>query len=405
MERRKFIESLGIMAFLPNDLINSFSSTDEIDWQKIKKLFPPSDQMLNLNSGSAGTLPTSIINFLSEKIKEINAGPVYKVWGSWQDSITEIKDELKGLIGGQDYLLALSRNATESLNQVIYYLPIPEGKSIVSARWDYTNVNHAINYRTGSEKLTHKLIDVPIDSLSNQDILELYDQAITDDVELVIVTHITHREGRILPIEEITKIAKSRNCKVLIDGAQSYSHISFDLGEIGADFYATSFHKWFNGPLGTGGLFSTESASESLRHPYTPDKPNYKNFENIGTSAYHQWAGLAASLLFHQNVLDIDSKENRLRGLSTYWRSQLSEDPRIKFSSEDESSYCALSSFQFTGDFSAKKITNKLFYKHAINSKFVFKTDGNYIRISTNVFIDEADLDHFVESFWKVINE
>jgi cysteine desulfurase/selenocysteine lyase len=72
--------------------------------------------------------------------------------------------------------------------------------------------------------------------------------------------------GTIVPVQELISIAHSHGVRVLIDGAQSVSHIPVNVTELDADFFVFSGHKIF-GPTGIGALYGKEELLEAAR-PY-----------------------------------------------------------------------------------------------------------------------------------------
>lgn len=82
---------------------------------------------------------------------------------------------------------------------------------------------------------------------------------------VVALPHVSNALGIINPIKEITAIAKANNPQtiVLIDGAQSVSHLNIDVQDIGCDFFAFSGHKLY-APTGIGGLWGKEELLEAL---------------------------------------------------------------------------------------------------------------------------------------------
>ena len=79
---------------------------------------------------------------------------------------------------------------------------------------------------------------------------------INERTRLVCVAHISNVLGLVNPVEDVVRIAHSRGCPVLIDGAQSVAHIPVNVSEIGCDFYVFSGHKMFAAP-GTGVLYAS----------------------------------------------------------------------------------------------------------------------------------------------------
>ncbi len=77
---------------------------------------------------------------------------------------------------------------------------------------------------------------------------------LSDRTKLVAVTQISNVLGIVNPVKEIVKICHSKNCPVLIDGAQGFVHEGIDVQDVDCDFYAFSGHKIY-AATGTGVLY------------------------------------------------------------------------------------------------------------------------------------------------------
>lgn len=93
--------------------------------------------------------------------------------------------------------------------------------------------------------------------------LEAYQALLGPRTRLVSLAHASNSLGTILPVAEMTQMAKRHGARVLIDGAQSVSHIPVNMQQIGCDFYVFSGHKIF-GPTGIGAVFATEELQEIM---------------------------------------------------------------------------------------------------------------------------------------------
>ena len=77
------------------------------------------------------------------------------------------------------------------------------------------------------------------------------------------ITHVSNVMGTINPIERIVAAAKARGIPVLIDGAQSISHLAIDVQSIGCDYFVISGHKMY-GPTGIGALWARRELLENM---------------------------------------------------------------------------------------------------------------------------------------------
>ncbi|GJL64201.1 MAG: cysteine lyase [Nitrospirales bacterium] len=73
-------------------------------------------------------------------------------------------------------------------------------------------------------------------------------------VRAIILSHVSHVDGRIFPIAGISVLAKERDTLLIVDGAQAVGHIAVNFDHLNCDAYFFSGYKWCRGPLGTGGL-------------------------------------------------------------------------------------------------------------------------------------------------------
>ena len=124
---------------------------------------------------------------------------------------------------------------------------------IVSALEHHSNI---VPWQMLCERTGAKLKVIPIDEKGVL-ILSEYEKLLSKNTKLVFVNHISNALGTINPIAEIIEKAHEKGAAVLVDGAQSCSHIKPDLQALDVDFYVTSAHKMC-GPTGVGILYGKE---------------------------------------------------------------------------------------------------------------------------------------------------
>lgn len=98
-----------------------------------------------------------------------------------------------------------------------------------------------------------KLKVVPFDD-KGEILLDRYEEMLNDRVKIVAMTHVSNALGTVLPAKAMTEMAHRRNIPVLLDGAQSISHMPIDVQDIDCDFFVFSGHKVF-GPTGIGAVY------------------------------------------------------------------------------------------------------------------------------------------------------
>ncbi len=132
---------------------------------------------------------------------------------------------------------------------------------------------------------------------SPQQFLESLEQTLDEpNIRAIILSHVSHVDGRIFPIQAIAALANARNILLVVDGAQAVGHIDVNLETLDCDAYFFSGYKWCCGPLGTGGLVTAKRLLN--RVPATQPEPHSgkqqapSRFE-IGTQNIGLIAGLA----------------------------------------------------------------------------------------------------------------
>ena len=94
---------------------------------------------------------------------------------------------------------------------------------------------------------------IPVDD-DGQILLSEYQQLLNNKTKLVSFTHVSNALGTITPAQEMIAMAHGVGAKVLLDGAQSISHLAVDVQALDCDWFAFSGHKVY-GPTGVGALY------------------------------------------------------------------------------------------------------------------------------------------------------
>jgi cysteine desulfurase/selenocysteine lyase len=93
--------------------------------------------------------------------------------------------------------------------------------------------------------------------------MEEYQRILGPRTKVVALTQASNSLGTILPVEEMTQMAKRYGARVIIDGAQSVAHIPVNIQKMGADFFVFSGHKIF-APTGIGAVYIKEELHDLL---------------------------------------------------------------------------------------------------------------------------------------------
>ncbi|WP_027810987.1 family 2A encapsulin nanocompartment cargo protein cysteine desulfurase, partial [Burkholderia cenocepacia] len=107
-----------------------------------------------------------------------------------------------------------------------------------------------------------KLRVIPVDD-SGQVLLDEYRKLLNDRTKIVSVTQVSNALGTVVPVKEIVELAHRAGAKVLVDGAQSISHMRVDVQALDADFFVFSGHKIY-GPTGIGVVYGKRAILDDM---------------------------------------------------------------------------------------------------------------------------------------------
>lgn len=414
MNRRDFVGQLGVAGLLSTicqqhkcsveDLLQA--SSDSEYWKRVKSDFAIAnreDQYLHFNSGSVGTMSNTTWTALQKLIEHMNSFPPYEALNEWADQRARVKEKLAAHIDCSSEEISIIRNTTEGINIIINGAPLKIGDEILCAKHDYPHSLFAIQQRCNRDQLKEQQIKV--DLLKGDDqIVDSYINAFNPNTKLLLLTMITHRQGYIMPVKRIVQEAQRRGIQVVLDAAHAIGHIDHSIRDLGVDYYASSLHKWLNAPHSTGLLFVKQDRIKDLMPLMAADervKDKMVKFEYIGTRTFHQEVGLIYALQ-ELDSMTISKKEKRLKYLTNYWIQKARKIPRfVPLSSFDIAKFGAVWTFRIDG-LSSSKAKKHLQENYNIHVKTVGTRPVSGVRISTNIYHLESDLDRLVNAISEV---
>lgn len=162
--------------------------------------------------------------------------------------------------------MALCAGGTEALYSLIAnYRPLGAGDAAIMADIDYDEMQHAVRWLTQTRGARLVTFDLP-EPHTTANLLAAYEQVLrrTPKAKLLLLTHLSNRNGVILPVREIAAMARARGVDVILDAAQSVGQLPVDVDSLGVDFMGFSLHKWVAAPLGTGAIYVRKRGLDAI---------------------------------------------------------------------------------------------------------------------------------------------
>jgi len=309
---------------------------DEFYWREIQEAFTLDRTLINLNNGNTCPSPLVVQNACKRYMDMSNMLPVH-YRSDIERHMQTVRRGLAREFGFDEDEVALTRNASESLQIVQNGLDLQPGDEVLTTEQDYPRMLTTWDQRRRRDKIKVTRLQFPVPT-TGDDLYQRFEKAITPQTKVIHFCHITNLTGQLFPVQRLCRLARSRGITSIVDGAHAIAHFPFKLRDLECDAYGVSLHKWLLAPIGNGFLYvRRESIPKFWPMQATPERQanDIRKFEQIGTYPTAIRAAVGEALAFHQ-AIGAERKAARLRYLTLRWANALKGDPRVKILSSLE---------------------------------------------------------------------
>jgi cysteine desulfurase/selenocysteine lyase len=243
------------------------------DIEKIRSLFPVLHQevhgkpLIYFDNAATTQKPQSVLDALTGYYNHDNSN-IHRGAHALADRATryfeETRETIKDFIhAGEAAEIIFTKGTTESINLVASTFGrkfIEKGDEIVISTMEHHS--NIVPWQMLCEEKGAILKIIPI-SESGEILYEEFEKLLSPKTKLVSIVHASNSLGTINPVRKIIQAAHSVGAKVLLDGAQSTSHLEIDVQDLDCDFLAFSAHKLY-GPTGLGVLYGKREILEAM---------------------------------------------------------------------------------------------------------------------------------------------
>ena len=239
----------------------------------IRSLFPILHQEVNghpliyFDNAATTQKPVAVLDAIQQYYEKDNSN-IHRGAHTLADRATrqyeETRESVRSLLNAREAAeVIFTKGTTESINLVAKTFGskfIQKGDEIlISTLEHHSNI---VPWQMLCEQNGAILKVIPITD-SGELILEEFEKLLSSKTKLVSIVHASNALGTINPVKSIIAAAHAVGAKVLLDGAQSASHLEVDVQELDCDFLAFSAHKLY-GPTGLGVLYGKRELLEEM---------------------------------------------------------------------------------------------------------------------------------------------
>ncbi|MGF7216865.1 selenocysteine lyase/cysteine desulfurase [Spirosoma lacussanchae] len=378
---------------------------DDDFWLKIRSLYPVTNEFTQLENGYYSLAARPVLEGYLQHIQQVNAVSSYYMRTRQFSDKRLAQEQLAQLLGCSTDELIITRNTTESLDTVISGLTWKAGDEVVMAQQDYGAMLDMFRQQARRYGMVNRLVSLPNHPQSDDELVRLYEQAITPKTRMLMVCHLVNITGQILPVRKITEMAHKHGVEVLVDGAHAFAHLAFSIADLGGcDYYASSLHKWLGTPLGAGILYVRRDKIAPVWPLFAdssvPDT-DIRKLNHTGTHPVATDLAIQDAIRFHTSI-GIDRKEARLRYLQRYWTDQVRKHPNITLNTpEAPARSCAIANVGIAGKTPAE-LAKVLFDRYRIFTVAIDNANVRGVRVTPHLYTTTAELDTFVRALTEL---
>jgi isopenicillin-N epimerase len=375
---------------------------DQAYWRRVAALYDVTEEVVQLENGNFGTMARPVAKAYAGYLDMVNRRGSYYSRREYGPDILRIRKRVAAELGVGADEIAFNRGATEALIALIGgYNRLKPGDAVLYADLDYDAMQAAVErlrIRRGVEPVK---IALP-EPATHQGLADAYDSALKSNprIRLMLLTHVSHRNGLVQPVKKIAALAKTRGVDVILDSAHAWGQLDFTLPELGVDFAGLTCQKWIGAPLGVGLMYIRGERIADIDPALGNDADDGGIDARIHTGTSNFAAVLAvADALDVRRAIGAGAIESRLRALRDRWAEELRGRIEV-LTPVDARLTCGITSFRLRGCPGAAE--NKALAAELLERFGIFTVDrqglasGAAVRVTPGIFTADEDIDRLI---------
>lgn len=461
-KRRDFLRILGVsaggaaMGSLVGCDSNAATAVEELRqqlvadtafWTNVEKKFILNPQRTFMNIGTAGSMPASSLDLFSAE-NTARAKDSLSGYGNLLDQRTKVAagfgtDASRGF-GVDPDELAFSANTSSGMCHAILGLDWKAGDVVVTTNHEHGGGLVPLNIAKERYGIEIDMIPLPVgNNQTAQTYVDLFEnrikalQAAGKRVKALMWSSPTYKTGTMLPVAELTNVAKKYQLISICDGAHLPGMMALNYAQLGMDFMAGAGHKWQCGP-GSTGILIVRNKVRSGALPLPKWYPIHSSSYTAGvarttnaTATYDVGSTITSCGSLHTPMYNALTKsceewdmigrkkiETYVLTMSKYLKEKIVERwgvDRLYAPKDDPKLMSALSSFNpfvNAGDITNGPKSTEFVTRMLNEHNFIIRnvnvavigaaTDHWPLRISTHLWADANDIDRLVDAMWDL---
>ena len=225
---------------------------------RIRHRFPIFEKRVYINSCSQGALSDAVRGAYEQYLADWDEHGA--PWEYWVERSEAARASFADLIAADPDEVAVTTSLSAGVSALATGLRYAQRTKVVLTDWEFPTIGqiwHAQEARGARVVHVHEADDgtLPLDRFA---------EVIDDDTLLVSITHVCYRNGAMLDVEGVVRLAHERGAMVLLDAYQTVGSLPIDVKALGVDFLAAGVLKYLLGSAGLAFFYARRELVERV---------------------------------------------------------------------------------------------------------------------------------------------
>jgi selenocysteine lyase/cysteine desulfurase len=405
LPKELFAQPRAVPVALPLDEIKPAGAIDEAYWWKVRKQFNIIDGLTFMNNGTYGPTPASVLEATARYDRELSADPSNNYGAAGRDAA---RAKMAAFIGVTPEEVVLTRSTSEGMNIFTLGMDWNAGDEAVFSTHEHGGGIQPLTHMEARRGIKLVRVEIPSPPESVDQIVKIYERAMTPKTRLLMVSHMPYVTGLIMPIKELADLAHSKGALISIDGAHPLGMLDLNLKATGVDHYAAAGQKWLLAGSGTGMCYVKRSVQDKiwplmgyadLKAANDPKSANFgaRKYELGGQRHVPSALGIGHAVDFH-DAIGKKNIEARARQLSTQLRKGLKDIPGVKMWTSNDPQFAAGLTLFSVRDIPMANVVKGIYDFNRVWIRTMGTGNLNAVRAATHLYNMPGEVDHLLEA-------
>jgi isopenicillin-N epimerase len=223
--------------------------------EALSGLWLHSDGLVQLNHGSFGACPRSVLDYRCQLLQRCESDPMGFLLDEYPVLLKAVTQRLEEFTGAEPGSVVMVTNATTGMNTILRNLSLKPGDRILVIDQEYFATANATTTIACEKGAVPVKVRLPRRNMTRQSVLDAFESALCPGVKYAVTDHIVSATGAVLPLEDIIGMLSSRGVETVVDGAHGPGQVHLDLASLGCLAYTGNCHKWLCAPRSSAILY------------------------------------------------------------------------------------------------------------------------------------------------------